>query len=283
MGFKGFFQAILGLAILLNGCASTSGARREVYQVQVESGDTLNTIATQFGTKWQDIVSLNRGTLKHGLRVGQVLQVIPGPEALAALKQQNQDNVATEQIDDEDDVKFTPRRKGLLFGQGKEKSEIDFIFPVEGRITSYYGPRGRKMHKGIDISANVGTPILAAADGEVIFSGRRKGYGGTVVVDHGGFLSLYAHCSKMIARVGDSVKQGDYIARSGRTGNARGAHLHFEIRDADSKPIDPLPFLRHKAVSQVKNKTKTPAAAPKVTKAAVAAKKKRGLLYATGR
>lgn len=278
-----FFLALpLGIAIALAGCATTSQTRSKVLQVQVETGDTLNTIAKQFDTNWRDIAALNKATLQNGLRVGQVLNVVPGPQAEEAVVQDQGHSVTEESLDD-DDAAFTPRRKGLFFGSPKDRSAVDFMFPVEGRITSYFGKRGRKLHKGIDISAMVGTPIVAAADGEVVFSGRRRGYGSTVVVDHDGFLSLYAHCSKLIARVGDTVRQGDYIAKAGRTGNARGAHLHFEIRDANNVALDPVQFLRHKSIAQARAKARRDLKAD--TKKAVAkdiTKPKRGLLYSSG-
>lgn len=241
----------VGLGI--SGCATVGAPPRRVIQVQVEPGDTLNTIAKQFDTDWRDIAVLNKPSLVNGLRVGQVLNVVPGPNGQQELVAQDH-NGTEESVEDEDDLAFMPRRKGLF--NAPKDAPADFIFPVEGRITSYFGKRGRKLHKGIDISATVGTPILAAGDGEVVFSGRRRGYGSTVVVDHGGFLTLYAHCSKMIASVGDTVRQGDYIAKSGRSGNARGAHLHFEIRDTKNVPLDPVPFLHHKSMVLRANKKK---------------------------
>lgn len=282
--FLMMFPLIVGLVV--SGCATVGGSpQRRVIQVQVEQGDSLNTIAKQFDSDWRDIAQINKAALKNGLHVGQVLNVVPGPNAQVAAAQGN--NVANESADDDDDMAFVPRRKGMLFGTPKDKAAVDFIFPVEGRITSYFGKRGRRQHKGIDISANVGTPILASSDGEVIFSGRRRGYGSTIVVDHSGFLTLYAHCSKLIASVGDTVRQGDYIAKSGRSGNARGAHLHFEIRDGDNVPLDPVAFLRHKSISQARAKVKNApiAAVPSADKGKAENRKpiaKRGLLYATG-
>lgn len=274
------------IGLIVSGCATVGGgsaAQRRVIQVQVEQGDSLNTIAKQFDTDWRDIALINKATLKGGLHIGQVLNVIPGPKAQPAIAQAQGANGFEEAAEDDEDndMSFLPRRKGMLFGSPKDKSAVDFIFPVEGRITSYFGKRGRKQHKGIDISANVGTPILASADGEVIFAGRRRGYGTTVVVDHSGFLTLYAHCSKLIASVGDTVRQGDFIAKAGRSGNARGAHLHFEIRDGNNVPLDPVAFLRHRSIAQrgKAKKNVNGAVAKSGPQKPVA---KRGLLYATG-
>jgi murein DD-endopeptidase MepM/ murein hydrolase activator NlpD len=261
------------------GCVSTSGSKRELLQVQVEAGDSLNSIAKQFDTDWREVVRFNRDTLKHGLKVGQVLNILPGKAAVVR-QQVAQESSNEEELDaNDDDGSFAPKKKGLLFGDDKKKEQQNFIFPVEGRVSSKFGKRGRRFHKGIDIAVNTGTPIKAIADGEVIFSGKRRGYGGTVVLDHGGMVSLYAHCSSMAVKVGDSVAQGDVIAKSGRTGNARGAHLHFEIRDDKNRPIDPLPLLRRPSVISQKSKE---AKSRLVSKSEGKKSAKKGLLYVKG-
>jgi murein DD-endopeptidase MepM/ murein hydrolase activator NlpD len=124
------------------------------------------------------------------------------------------------------------------------------IWPVRGWVTSHFGWResphggGKKRHIGLDISAPVGTPIVAAADGHVIFAAYNKAYGNVMVVDHGyGLTSKYAHCSKFIAQPGDRVKREELIARVGNTGRSTGPHLHFEVRE-DGVPVNPLKFLR---------------------------------------
>lgn len=116
------------------------------------------------------------------------------------------------------------------------------IWPVDvsiKRISSYYGNRtyyykGKKVkdfHSGIDIPAATGTNIYAAQDGEVILSSWHSSYGYYLIVDHGGGIAtLYAHCSKLLKKVGDKVSQGDHIAEMGSTGNSTGPHLHFEVR-----------------------------------------------------
>ena len=107
-----------------------------------------------------------------------------------------------------------------------------FAWPAASRrISSYFGPRGRGYHYGIDISGPTGTAIYAADSGRVTFSGYSGSYGRTVIIDHGGGVStLYAHNSSNLVSVGASVKKGQTIARMGATGNATGSHLHFEIR-----------------------------------------------------
>jgi murein DD-endopeptidase MepM/ murein hydrolase activator NlpD len=271
------------------GCA-TSRSKSTLNTVVVEKNDTLNKIAQRYDTNWRDIAELNREQLSNGLREGQRLTIPVGPKANLQSHEavEAEDVVAAEMADDQgedDEANFIPKRKGgLLYGSESEEPS-NLMFPVEGGISSHFGKRGRKNHKGIDIAANVGTPIVAAGDGEVIFSGRRRGYGSTIVVDHGRYMTLYAHASKLIARTGDKVSQGDFIAKVGRTGNARGAHLHFELRDSKNNPIDPEPYLVHKTIAQARKDSKSRFASGRMAKngakkVTMRSSKKRGLFYA---
>jgi len=113
-----------------------------------------------------------------------------------------------------------------------------FVLPVpQSRITSRFGRRvdpfnkyNRVYHTGLDMAAKVGTPVVSAANGEVIFTGRNGGYGNSVTIQHkNGYKTVYAHCSQILVEVGETVKMGRVIAAVGRTGSATGAHLHFEV------------------------------------------------------
>ena len=109
---------------------------------------------------------------------------------------------------------------------------INFITPTTGTITSRFGVRSRDNHKGIDIGAPKGTPIKAAASGTVLHSGNKNdGYGNYVILSHGnGVQTYYAHCSELLVSKGQSVEQGQVIAKVGSTGISTGNHLHFEVR-----------------------------------------------------
>lgn len=110
-------------------------------------------------------------------------------------------------------------------------------------MTSPFGWRGRRHHDGVDIDGDTGDPIHAAAPGRIRFSGRQRGYGQTIIIDHGnGVSTLYAHASTRYVRVGDAVSRGQPIGAVGATGNATGSHLHFEIRWA-GRALDPVPLL----------------------------------------
>jgi murein DD-endopeptidase MepM/ murein hydrolase activator NlpD len=117
------------------------------------------------------------------------------------------------------------------------------VLPVNGTLTSRFGPRWGRLHAGIDIAAATGTPIRAAASGRTIYSGWMSGYGNVVILDHGGGLStLYAHQSRRRATVGDRLDRGEVLGEVGSTGNSTGAHLHFEVRERGT-PVDPIPYL----------------------------------------
>lgn len=123
------------------------------------------------------------------------------------------------------------------------------LIPAHGRFSSDFGYRvhpisgHRKMHKGIDIAAKTGTPIYAAASGTVHFSGVQGGYGKVVEIDHGfGYLSRYAHASRLLVKEGETIRRGQLIALVGSTGASTGAHLHFEV-EVDSTHVDPMAFL----------------------------------------
>lgn len=99
------------------------------------------------------------------------------------------------------------------------------------------------LHRGIDIAAPTGTPITAAAQGTVIWSGLRGTYGNLVKLDHGnGFVTYYAHCSQLLVQEGDTVDQGETIALVGSTGRSTGPHCHFEIR-INGTAVNPLSYL----------------------------------------
>lgn len=122
----------------------------------------------------------------------------------------------------------------------------DWIWPVpDGRILSHFGDSRRThRHTGIDINGRGGQRVLAARAGNVVYSNDGlRGYGRTVILDHGdGLRTLYAHNASIAVHRGQRVRTGQLIARVGRTGNATTEHCHFEIR-RNEVPVDPLLYL----------------------------------------
>uniref|UniRef100_A0A7C4TAN7 M23 family metallopeptidase n=1 Tax=candidate division WOR-3 bacterium TaxID=2052148 RepID=A0A7C4TAN7_UNCW3 len=132
---------------------------------------------------------------------------------------------------------------------------IPSINPVPGTtIGSGFGYRidpidkTVRMHEGVDLGAQEGTPIMASADGIVTFADWNMGYGYVVDIDHGyGFLSRYAHCSKILVQVGDFVKRGQIIALVGRTGRTTCPHLHYEVHISGIK-VNPANYIHFKDI-----------------------------------
>jgi murein DD-endopeptidase MepM/ murein hydrolase activator NlpD len=143
----------------------------------------------------------------------------------------------------ESQIRELQNKSKTALGSGK------YIWPVSGDITSYFGNRmhpilkKRKYHSGIDIAAVAGTPIAASDYGVVIFSGRNGGYGLMITLDHGaGISTVYAHCSSLLVKNGETVSKGQTIAKVGSTGLSTGPHLHFEVRK-DGVPVNPLNYI----------------------------------------
>ena len=115
--------------------------------------------------------------------------------------------------------------------------------PPRYTITSPFGERRGGFHKGMDLKVTKDTPVLAAAAGTVVFSGKERGYGLIVKMDHGnGLTTAYAHLSSSCVSVRDVVRQGDRIGRVGASGNATAPHLHYEVH-VNGRPVDPAPYL----------------------------------------
>jgi murein DD-endopeptidase MepM/ murein hydrolase activator NlpD len=123
--------------------------------------------------------------------------------------------------------------------------------PVSAGINSPYGPRWGGWHPGVDFAAHYGAPIHVVADGTVIGAGYLSGeggYGQIVLVRHkGGFVTAYAHMSKVLVHAGQRVHRGDTLGKVGATGHVTGPHLHFEVR-IGGKKVNPVPWLRRHGV-----------------------------------
>ena len=185
----------------------------------VEAGQTLWRISRTYGVDLETLQWVNDVEDVTDLRVGRVL-FIPGVDRAQTVQPAMPE-------DDAPSLRM-----------------VDLIWPLRGRKTSGYGPRGGSPHQGLDLAAPTGTLVLAAADGKVAYSGNgMRGYGKVVVIKHPNDLStVYAHNSKLLVRMGDSVGQGQTVARVGQTGRATGPHLHFEVRRR-GVPEDPMKFL----------------------------------------
>ncbi|MFT4256992.1 MAG: peptidoglycan DD-metalloendopeptidase family protein [Pseudoxanthomonas sp.] len=139
--------------------------------------------------------------------------------------------------------------ESLLFNRQLDRNAMPTGAPVSSYITSGFGGRadpfghGGQFHKGIDFKASVGDPVRVVADGVVSYSGVKGGYGNVVDVDHGnGYMTRYAHNSRLSVKVGDLVRVGDEVAKAGSSGRSTGAHVHFEVWE-NGKVVNPRKFL----------------------------------------
>lgn len=147
--------------------------------------------------------------------------------------------------------------EALLFNRALDRNAMPSRSPVaHGYITSGFGGRadpfggGAAFHKGIDFDANTGDSVMAVGDGVVTYAGVRSGYGNVIEVDHGnGYVTRYAHNSRLVVRVGDLVRSGQEVAKAGSTGRSTGAHVHFEVWE-NGRVVNPRKFLGDQGVKR---------------------------------
>ena len=210
---------------------------------RVRFGDSVIKIAQRYNLTISELLRLNPGLQAARLVVGTQIRLAQSTPARSRLLLGLQP-VGSGGLSWPDPADF-----GLGDGGSHEFSATGWIWPTQGVFSSGYGWRWGRMHKGIDIANNVGTPILAARAGEVISAGWNDGgYGYLVEIRHSdGTLTRYAHNSRILVRTGDQVNQGSVISLMGSTGRSTGPHLHFEIVPPGRGAMNPLQFLPPRA------------------------------------
>jgi murein DD-endopeptidase MepM/ murein hydrolase activator NlpD len=201
----------------------------------VGRGETLSEVAAAYGVGLAALQAVNGLADADRLRGGQTLR-IPRP--------------AAERWAQADDHPLGVQRHLERHVHPPGKGRRGFLWPVEGVLTSPFGERdhvmgggGSQFHAGIDLAVPIGTPVRAAQAGIVVFAGYNGAYGKVVKLDHlNGYATLYAHNSRLLVHVGQTVKAGQVLGLSGSTGRSTGPHLHFEVHE-DGSPVDPLRYL----------------------------------------
>jgi murein DD-endopeptidase MepM/ murein hydrolase activator NlpD len=190
----------------------------------VKAGETLSAIAARHRVTVASLVAANRlASANVRLRIGQRL-TIPGPAPAVARVRRALPAVTTRR------PAAPPRTLVLALPDFSELAPL-FAWPVDGQVSSKFGRRRMGWHRGIDIKADLGTPVAAAATGVVVASTYQTRYGRVVKIEHpNGFMTVYAHNDQNLVEAGDRVMLGQPIAAVGRTGRATAHHLHFEIR-----------------------------------------------------
>jgi murein DD-endopeptidase MepM/ murein hydrolase activator NlpD len=228
--------ALLCLAVGA-GCAS-SGNGKPMHADHlpgswyvVASGDTPVSIAQRAGIPLEDLLEINGIRRNDARPPGSSLFLYGNPRGLA-----RPEPTAPEPVAVPEPAAGAP---------APSEKQAPLRWPLAApRLTSRFGKRWGRPHEGVDMGAPIGTPVYAAAAGSVIYSGDQvRGYGNMVVLKHAeGLVTVYAHNSRLLVRVGDAVTEGQEIARVGDTGRSTAPHLHFEVRRRDT-PVDPIPFL----------------------------------------
>lgn len=221
----------LGLAMTMAGCHTPPPVERPMgapgHWYTVAPGETLADIARKAGVPEEDLLEVNGLRDRREVVPGKTIFVldrapVPEPEQAPPAATIGGEPLPTD-----------------------SKQAARFRWPVDSpRLTSVFGTRWGKAHEGIDLTAPIGTPVYAADAGEVVYANSFiKGYGNMVVIKHDGdLMTVYAHNSVLLVKVGQKVSAGQRVALSGQSGRATGPHVHFEVRRAQV-PRDPLPFL----------------------------------------
>jgi len=225
--------------------------KKEGVYHTVTQGVTLYRISLAYKIPIAKLMEANKLSSPSAIKVGQklfipgarvVLPVEPYVSLSPAEKKKLEQSLGTGEPS-------SPPAEGRGERQDTEKppwrgKELDIIWPIQGKINSPFGQRGKRHHDGIDIGSPSYQEVKAAMDGEVILAKpTRTGYGKVVALRHEqGFSTIYGHLNVIIAKEGEAVRQGQSIGGVGSTGRSTGPHLHFELRH-NGRPLDPLPLL----------------------------------------
>ncbi|MCW5652652.1 peptidoglycan DD-metalloendopeptidase family protein [Hydrogenophaga sp.] len=215
----------------------------------VKAGDTLFRIALDHGQNWRDIQSWNSLSNPNALEVGQVLRVLPPAAAVAAPAPATVPSgpatspiagsgVTARPLTEPSAPAPIPPAPAPQSSAGAD--EITFIWPAQGQVIT---PFDETNNKGISIAGKIGDPVVAAADGRVVYAGAGlRGYGNLIILKHNNtYLTAYAHNQALLVREDQAVRQGQKIAEMGSSDTDR-VKLHFEVRRL-GKPVDPMGHL----------------------------------------
>jgi murein DD-endopeptidase MepM/ murein hydrolase activator NlpD len=281
MNYNGFTSELLhpGDTVKIPYVEATGGAAEAAPKPPtgfmthtLQEGETFSDVAAQYGLSLEALVGANPDlSSMDSLPAGLELLVPPAP-GLVVVLQRGQDIKTLLETYGVDPLAFMQanaiqsplelRGGKMLFLPGvKPQAALDrlakvreeetrYVWPLQGRITSYFGRRNLGMgtasfHSAIDIAAPTGTPIMAARSGTVIYAGwSNRGYGNLVKIQHSnGDETWYAHQSEIWVGVGQAINQGETIGLVGSTGLSTGPHLHFELHEAGNA-VDPLAYLQ---------------------------------------
>jgi len=216
----------------------------------VKRGDSLGRIAVREGVSQASLISANHLPRSGAVTVGRRLS-IPGCEDERRAAAERATAFREGPTDGIMHARVGPRRVPTALHLSLpdfSNTMTTLLWPIAGPVASPFGLRRSGWHAGVDIKADVGTPILASAAGTVLVSGWEPAYGRVVKIEHDdGFLTVYAHNLQNLVAPGDRVEAGQIIATVGRSGRSSAYHLHFEVR-RDGMAYNPLHVLAEREV-----------------------------------
>ncbi len=241
-------QTIHQQQLALNGLKQESAANIEalssrlgLLQAHVNRLDAL-------GQKLIQMAKIDKGEFDFGRE-----PAVGGPETAQKSLDESSLHAAIEQLSAElsDRENQLQVLEDLIMSRNLQKEVQPSGRPItSGWLSSYYGMRThpisgkREMHKGIDFASKMSDPVIAVAKGIVTFAGTKYGYGKMVDVNHGnGYVTRYAHASRLLVSVGDTVEKGFQIAEIGTSGRSTGPHVHFEVLK-NGRQVNPMKFIR---------------------------------------
>jgi lipoprotein NlpD len=265
-GLTRFFAGLtgIGLALLLGACANVSdpqtpqpqpdpsasatpasdaaaaqaasvAVKRTVTKttyVRVRRGDSLQRIASAHNVSVRDLCAWNHVKPNGRLRAGQSLKLVSTQTIIVQQAAPGQGSGAASAN--------TAQSRAVAAEVARHANSVALMWPAHGRVVEPFAPGATR---GIEIGGKAGDPVLAAADGKVMYAGTGLNeYGSLIIVQHNkDFLTAYSHNRRLLVKTGDTVHQGQQIAEMGNENNDRVAVL-FEVR-RDGKPVDPMPYL----------------------------------------
>ena len=230
--------------------ASADNAGKPGYY-SVKSGDTLIRIGMDNGQSWRDIARWNNIENPNLIETGQVLRVTPPEETGVVIRPVSSTNVVTSPAPASNTASVRPPASAAnppnastpannLANTDSAEETVSFQWPTRGNVLAGFD---EVKNKGIDIAGKAGDPVLAAADGKVVYAGSGlRGYGNLVILKHNNtYLTAYAHNQSLLVKEDQAIKRGQKIAEMGNS-DADQVKLHFEIR-RQGKPVDPAKYL----------------------------------------
>ena len=268
----------------------------EAQSVTVQAREGLYAVARRTGASVEDLIAANKLDPPYGLKRGQVLRIpamryhVVGPgDTVSVIAQRYGTStrmmVATNNLDSPNRIRVGQKLRLPGYGEAQQIASAEaaqtrsssaaaanaptpaqvraaarFAWPLEGRLLSSYGPKaGGRHNDGINIVANTGDTVRAAADGVVAYaSDELESFGWLVLVNHGdGWVTAYGHNSELLVKRGDQVRQGEPLARAGASGDVDRPQLHFQVRRG-REAINPISVLPRRELSAARAIAATP-------------------------